>query len=892
MHVVHDPSFVDDPSPLQPQPPSTHSAPSPELLERLDADQRASFLRVWDGLPPHLREIHYDLHGPGWTPAVIDELGAVLRDFPDVFSTSKTDFGACSILPFKISLPPDTAPVTSRPYRINPIVSKQVDAILDQYLAAGLIQHSNSPFSSPLVVIPKKDGGVRITVNYKKLNKISSLGQLPIPRVDEVLDSLGKGKIFSLFDLVSSFHQITAHPDTVPLTAFCTPTQLFEWLVMPQGSNAAPGWFVKVINEVTRGLERVVAYLDDVIVFDAGPSDHIPTIRAFFQRLRQYNLKLSPSKARLGATNADFLGHTISPAGVSPNADKVRALTDMPMPKDLKQLRSLLGGLSYYRKFLPNMAKRIRPITSLLKQGAKFVFTSDMGAIVRKLLAELSTPPILVFPDWDAVTDGSRPFRLYCDASIDGFGATLEQEQPDGSVRPIVFISRATLDNERHWTPLDLEAGSIVWSIKRLRGYLWSTPFSIFSDHKALESLSKIGEKNARVQRWLEYLTAFRYTLEYRKGASNGNADFLSRLPLAPTDQDRHGSTSLAPPTEESLYLIRSCGFTSPASPTPGVGLGGLVPSSPGSTMGGLPMTAGDFQDFRLRGPRVRLDLAVVTDTNLAARAEPPPSPPPPPSTPMVLFPRPIFPSLLPPPPKFPFQRLHPQPEPLKFLQDCSPSPWPPQISPPTSSLRERVTGPPPPPEHHCPPPTTGSAVATPPATKLFHTRASAHPAPREFLQLLQQLRVILPPPPSPRPYRHQHEIPHHPFTPPSYHHLRNIRCPPPRQRRLSPLPPPALEFPPILPLHGHHRFPSLPRQRRPPSWTFASPPLATHTPTGPENNAPTPSAMPPSATFPWAPRPLYRPISFPTYPSANDRTSATSKTLPPKAFSTPTTTA
>ena len=166
----------------------------------MNSDQRSSFLSVWNRLPPHLRDIAFDLHDPGWTPTVIAQLGDVLCDFPDVFSTSKTDFGSCSLMPFEISVPEGSAPVTSRPHRLNPILAKEVDATLNQYLAAGLIQHSTSPYSSPLVVIPKKSGGVRITVNYKKLNQISKLSQLPIPRVDQVLDSLGSGRVFSLFD--------------------------------------------------------------------------------------------------------------------------------------------------------------------------------------------------------------------------------------------------------------------------------------------------------------------------------------------------------------------------------------------------------------------------------------------------------------------------------------------------------------------------------------------------------------------------------------------------------------------------------------------------------------------------------------------------------------------
>ena len=194
---------------------------------------------------------------------------------------------------------------------------------------------------------------------------------------------------------------------------------------------------MKVINEVTKGLEQVAAYLDDVIVFDSDPSIHVKTIRALFERLRKHNLKLSPSKARLGATDADFLSHSILPAGVRPNAEKGSALTLMPMPRDLKQLRSLLGGLSYHRKFLPDMSKRIRSITAFLKKGVNFLCTPNMEVVVRDMLAELAAPPVLVFPDWDAVKDGPRLCRVYCNASIDGCGATLEQEQPDGSVSPI-----------------------------------------------------------------------------------------------------------------------------------------------------------------------------------------------------------------------------------------------------------------------------------------------------------------------------------------------------------------------------------------------------------------------------------------------------------------------
>ena len=181
----------------------------------------------------------------------------------------------------------------------------------------------------------------------------------------------------------------------------------------------------------------MAAYLDDAIVFDSDPVVDVQTIRSLFERLRKHNLKLSFSKARLGATDANFLGHSISPAGLSPNEEKVSALTNMPMATEAsQQMRALMGGVNYYSNSLLDLSKRLRPINALLHNGFMLAFTPAMEKLVREILAELTTPPVLVFPDWDAVADGSRPFHVFFDACIDGFGAALEQEQSDGPINP------------------------------------------------------------------------------------------------------------------------------------------------------------------------------------------------------------------------------------------------------------------------------------------------------------------------------------------------------------------------------------------------------------------------------------------------------------------------
>ena len=229
-----------------------------------------------------------------------------------------------------------------------------------------------------------------------------------------------------------------------------------------------------------------------------------------------------------------------------------------------------MGGMNYYRNVLPDLSKRLCPINALLRKGVNFASAPAMGKLVRKILGELTTPPVLVFPDGDAVTDGTRLFHVYCDACIDWFGSAPEQEQTDGSIKPIAYISRANLDSKRHWTPLDVEAGSIVWALKRPRGYLRGTKFRIFSDHKALEKIGKVGNHTARVQRWLEFLTAFDYTFEYRKGSANGNADFLSRLPEPATEHDRNGSTSLTPVEDGGMsHPTIGVALSGPKSPCP-----------------------------------------------------------------------------------------------------------------------------------------------------------------------------------------------------------------------------------------------------------------------------------------------------------------------------------
>ncbi|CAM9522650.1 unnamed protein product [Sphacelaria rigidula] len=203
---------------------------------------------------------------------------------------------------------------------------------------------------------------------------------------------------------------------------------------MPQGATDTFYDYIKRLILATLARtnpSHIIMCLDDAIAFDASPIAHIRTLRQFLSRLRIHDLKLSPSKPRLGATDLDFLGHSIPPAGLHPDTNKVEEMTDFPMPTNISQLRSLWGRLSFYRKFLPNLSKWMHILTELRKKGAVFFFTIDMKSITRESLKALSEKPVLCFPDWEAVQDGSRLFQLHTDASTNGFGGVLNQPQVD-----------------------------------------------------------------------------------------------------------------------------------------------------------------------------------------------------------------------------------------------------------------------------------------------------------------------------------------------------------------------------------------------------------------------------------------------------------------------------
>ena len=282
--------------------------PPDTLGVHLPPPQRESLKRVWLKLPKHIREIKFKLGGQGWKPKIIRRLGKVLMEYQHRFSRGQEDLGLYQSDPFEIKLKEDAkTPIVSRGYRYNPVVAKEVDSIIEKYLKAGIIRRSQSPYAAPIVVVLKKNGQIRITCDYRRLNEATVIPQTPIPRIDELLDTLGSASFFSSFDMMSGFHQIMIGENSVPLTAFCTTSGLYEFLVMPMGTSGSPGYFQRVMQQVTADLAHFVTiYIDAVLVRSNDESSMVDYIERFLKALTRHNLKFSPSKSEIGAQEISF----------------------------------------------------------------------------------------------------------------------------------------------------------------------------------------------------------------------------------------------------------------------------------------------------------------------------------------------------------------------------------------------------------------------------------------------------------------------------------------------------------------------------------------------------------------------------------------------------------
>lgn len=464
--------------------------------------------------------------GKDLTPEQRQALRNVLWENADAFAFIPEQLGRCNVAVFDVRLKPGAVPV-AQPYHRTPF--KHRDAFrkeIDRMLELGLLRPSSSPWASPVVLVPKKDGSLRVTFDYRRgPNTWLEKDEYPLPRLDEILALLGEAKYLCAVDATKGFLQVPCTEEASRVCAVTTPFGLFEPTVMTMGVKTAPPTWQRAMNI---GLaehmgKRVFCYMDDAIIFAPTFEELLENVRLVLGAFRKMGIRLSPAKCQFGVRSLKFLGHIISPEGIQPDQGILEAIETYPPPREKVHVQRFLGLTNWLRKYVRNYARIAAPL-SKLTGNEPFKFEEEERQAFHQLKHALKNPPILRHPDM------ARPFVLKTDACRLGLGGILAQRDPETGHEYVVrYGSRKTTTAERNYSATDLECAAVIHFIRKWHVFLAGGHFTIVTDHMALKYLMTTSDLTGRLARWAIRLQEYEFDIEYRPGKKHGDVDALSR---------------------------------------------------------------------------------------------------------------------------------------------------------------------------------------------------------------------------------------------------------------------------------------------------------------------------------------------------------------------------
>lgn len=501
----------------------------------------------------HDNKITFDFTDSPLSEEWRNRIAEKLNSIPEVFAMNDLDYGHTMAVKHRIRLF-DPTPFKQRVRPIHPSDYEAVRLHLQELKDANIIRESESPFASPIVVVKKKNGSIRLCIDYRKLNNQTIKDAYALPNIEETFSALTGSKWFSVMDLKSGYYQVEVEEEDKYKTAFVTPMGFWEFNRMPQGVTNAPSTFQRVMEKCVGSLhlKEVLVFLDDLIVFSSSLEEHEERLMKVLSKLKEFGLKLSPDKCRFFMKSVKYLGHIVSENGVETDPDKISALTTWPKPTNISELKSFLGFTGYYRRFVKDYSKIARPLNALTagycpprkKKGSKTFtnadfrkpfgsrWTTECDVSFQTLIEKLTTAPVLGF------ANPRSPYILHTDASLHGLGAALYQEQ-EGHLRVIAFASRGLSNCERRYPTHKLEFLALKWAITdKFYDYLYGAEFVVMTDNNPLTYILTSAKLDAAGHRWLASLSNFNFSLQYRAGKKNQDADGLSRRPHPQADID------------------------------------------------------------------------------------------------------------------------------------------------------------------------------------------------------------------------------------------------------------------------------------------------------------------------------------------------------------------
>ncbi|CAA0831250.1 Uncharacterized mitochondrial protein AtMg00860, partial [Striga hermonthica] len=450
----------------------------------------------------------------------VPERVSIVCEYLDVFPDDLPGGPPDRQVEFTIDLIPGAGPVSKAPYRMAPKELQELKAQIQELLKLGFIRPNVSPWGAPVLFVKKKDGSMRMCIDYRELNALTVKNKYPLPRIEDLFDQLRGASVFSKIDLHSGYHQLKIRESDISKTAFRNRYGHYVFVVMPFGLSNAPAIFMDLMNRVFHPFldQFVIVFIDDILVYSRDIDQHKEYLRIVLETLRREKLYAKFSKCEFWLNRVAFLGHIVIARGIEVDPSKIEAVSKWDTPRSATDFRSFLGLAGYYRRFIEGFSKIAQPLTNLTKKAVRFDWSSQCEESFQELKRRLTTASVLSIPD------PTLEFTIYSDASKMGLGCVLMQQR-----KVVAYASRQLKPHEQNYPTHDLELAAVVHALKIWRHYLYGGKCEIFTDHKSLKYIFTQKELNMRQRRWLELVKDYDCTISYHPGKANAVADALSR---------------------------------------------------------------------------------------------------------------------------------------------------------------------------------------------------------------------------------------------------------------------------------------------------------------------------------------------------------------------------
>ena len=480
------------------------------------------------------------ISGQNLTECEQNKLTRLLFDNLDIFASSLSELPGTDLVKHHIDTG-DHKPVRLRAYRQTPEVKREMFRQVDDMLKSGIIEESDSPWSSPALLVKKASGEYRFVTDFRQVNKLTKPVFWPLPTMEEIIDTVSdcNPSIFSLLDMKSGYFQVSLDDESKPCTAFSVGGSHYQYVRMANGLCNAPHTFQALLTKVLGRMlfSSAICYIDDCLIMSHNAEQHFEHLQMVFKKFRQANLRLHSGKCVIAVPKIKYIGHILSKEGLSADPDKTEVIQSFPRPSTPKQLRSFLGVVGYYRRFVDKFSIKTSPLRELLKGDCPFVWEEKHEKAFSELKEALISPPVLVYPDLN------RTFILTTDSSHHGLAYILSQRDDGNREHVVAYGGRGLRGAEVRYPISELECLAIIEGVKHYHTYLAHKPFEIVTDHVSLKFLQslKVSAHN-RLARWALFLQPYKFTVNYKPGRLMTAADALSRreyeAPVVPKDDE------------------------------------------------------------------------------------------------------------------------------------------------------------------------------------------------------------------------------------------------------------------------------------------------------------------------------------------------------------------